>query len=345
MIESLGIETIFREQANSLALAGSVEPDGIDSLSKRLYWAADNQTPLVVKLSLDASFLRLHLGHMVILRKLRAFQDLGHKAILMAGCAEDFLFHETGEEAKAEAAQHFKSETFIEQLGKVLDLRKGRIFYPEELLARLSLPTSASPVARMAALLNRAGEIPALKPLAAYNAESITLDDLESLSGNEMFEALFQGVASTLLEVDVELVTADHGLSFQIGREIQEATGVAFPQVGLYLPMLESVDGKSLMDKASPELQIFMADSAASMYEKLMQIPNEMVFRYEALLTPITPEQLEEQLQLMERSPAEGGLRAQDLKSHLAKWLVSQYYSPDESEQAQQEYQDAHPTQ
>lgn len=255
MVESLGVEKIFFEQAHALVSVGRVLPGGEEGLAHRLLKAAENCCPLKVALRLNVPLSKLHLGHTVLLRKLRSFQDLGHEAILMT-------------EALPESA--CEENPLLEQIGKVMDLRRLKVLPPG--------PDGTEPV-------------------------------------------------------DVEICGGDEG-------RYQALSGQTLEGGTLYivLPYLGAANGQEKMTADHPDSCIYLNDPPTEMYRKLMMIPYELVPSYEALLTPITLEQLQDQMELIAKPPEEGGITADDVKAHFIKWLVTQYYSQEEGEAAEQAY-------
>lgn len=252
----LGVEQIFLEQAQALVSLGEILPGGLEAFSARLLEAAQNRAPLQVRVRLGHHLTHLHLGHTVVLRKLRILQDMGHSAHLVFNTPPENL-----------------SDTLRSQIGKVVDLRR-------------------------ITLLNE-------------SAETTPTWDLEvvSLSASEK-----------------------EALSTNIQAEPSSA------KLYLAMPLLEDRFGTNKMSTRRPEGCIFVDDPPDVLYEKLMEIPNQLIASYESLLTPITLPQLKEQLDLLSKPPEEGGLNVIDIKAHFSKWLVSQYYSQEDGEAAETAY-------
>ncbi len=321
------IDDIFFEQARSLVKGGECLP-GIDLLAKRLQKAAADKKPLKVKLGLDPTRPDLHLGHTVVLKKLRAFQDLGHEAILIIGDATAMIGDPSGknetrppltdEEVQANA------ETYLAQAGKVLDVDKTTIVRNSQWFKDMNL-----------------GDFLKLSARSTV-AQILERDDFNKryTSGkpifmHELFYPLMQGYDSVMIESDIELGGSDQRFNNLMGRELQTAYGLKMaPQLVILAPILEGTDGKVKMSKSYPEHCINITDAPDNFFGKLMSIPDELIPRYQVLLTPMTEAQIHEQVDLM----AAGKLNPRDVKAGLGKWLVSQFYSREDAEAAEQAF-------
>ncbi|MBY0403390.1 MAG: tyrosine--tRNA ligase [Cyanobacteria bacterium] len=329
--EPLSIDRIFLEQAQSLIQGGEALPNGAEELAKRLHWAAENRTPLKVKLGLDPTRPDLHLGHTVVLRKLRAFQDLGHQAILIIGDATAMIGDPSGRSQTrpphTDEEVKINSQTYLDKASKVNDLRKAQVVRNSEWLSGMQLPDFLKLAAKVTV------------------AQILVRDDFSKRYGDnkpiylhELFYPLMQGYDSVMIDADIELGGTDQRFNNLMGRELQLAYGKKVPQMVLLMPLLEGTDGIVKMSKSYPEHCINITDAPEDMYGKMMSIPDELIVRYERLLTPINHDQLAEQEQLMKKPADQGGLNPRDVKAHLAKWLVTQYYSQEEGEAAEQHF-------
>ncbi len=328
--ETLGVDKIFMEQAQSLAKGGEVLPS-LEDLAKRLQKAAQTRQPMKVKLGLDPTRPDLHLGHTVVLKKLRAFQDLGHEAILIIGDATAMIGDPSGKKETRPALTveevEANAQTYLEQAGKVLDTRKAKIVRNSEWFSTMVL-----------------GDFLKLAAKATV-AQILERDDFSQryASGkpiylHELFYPLMQGYDSVMIDSDIELGGTDQRFNNLMGRELQSAEGRTEPQLVLLAPLLEGTDGKIKMSKTYPDHCVNLTDPPEEFYGKLMSIPDELIPRYELLLTPMTEDQIKEQMRLIGAPQEQGGIHPRDVKATLAKWLVSQFYSIEESEQAEQAF-------
>ena len=320
------IDKVFHEQAESLCRGGELLPGGVEMLASRLQRAADTRTPLKVKLGLDPTRPDLHMGHTVVLKKLRAFQDLGHQAILIIGDATAMIGDPSGRSATrpplTDEEVKTNAQTYLEQAGKVIDVRKANIVRNSEWLAPLQL-----------------GDFLKLAAKATV-AQILTREDFHNrysegkpISLHELFYPLMQGYDSVMVDADIELGGTDQRFNNLMGRELQTAYGEKpEPQMVLLMPLLEGTDGKVKMSKSYPEHCINLTDTPENMFGKLMSIPDEMIMRYELLLGLLTDQQIEEQRNLIKN----GTLNPRDIKSHLAKFLVSTYHNSDAGQRAEE---------
>ncbi len=321
------IQSIFMEQAKSLCQGGELLPGGVDFLAKKLQWAADNQTPLKVKLGLDPTRPDLHLGHTVVLRKMRAFQDLGHEAILLIGDATAMIGDPSGRSQTrpplTEEEVQANAQTYLDQAGRVIDVRKARIVRNSEWFKDMHLGDFLKLAAKatVAQILDR-------EDFAKRYGEQ------KPIYLHEMFYPLMQGYDSVALDADIELGGTDQRFNNLMGRELQTVYGQPHPQMVLLMPLLEGTDGKVKMSKSYPEHCINITDSPPEMFGKLMSVPDEMIPRYQTLLTPLTEAQVKDH----ERQMQDGTLNPRDVKAHLAKWIIAQYYGQVEAEAAEQHF-------
>jgi tyrosyl-tRNA synthetase len=349
------IEQIFLEQAQFLCRGGELLPGGVTALAKRLQRATETGTPLNVKLGLDPTRPDLHLGHTVVLKKLRAFQDFGHQAILIIGDATALIGDPSGRNvtrpALTEEEVRRNAETYLAQAGKVIDVRKARIVCNSEWLSRMQL----------ADFLRLAGQVTVAQILAREDFAT-RLRENQPIALHELFYPLMQGYDSVMVEADIELGGTDQRFNNLMGRELQIAYDRENesrtedrppesqkpesskkdqrpeqrkdPQMVLLMPLMEGTDGKIKMSKSYPEHCINLTDSPEEMYGRMMSVPDTLLPRYELLLGLLDESQIREQAQQFEA----GALNPRDVKMHLARYLVSQYHSPEAAEAAAQAF-------
>ncbi|HEY9746677.1 MAG TPA: tyrosine--tRNA ligase [Oculatellaceae cyanobacterium] len=327
-VSPIGVEKIFLEQAQSLCRGGELLPGGVAELAKKLQKAAETSTPLRVKLGLDPTRPDLHLGHTVVLKKLRAFQDLGHQAILIIGDATAMIGDPSGRSVTrpplTEEEIQINAQTYLDQAGKVIDVRKAQVVRNSEWLSKMQL----------ADFLKLAAKVTAAQILAREDFAN-RLKENRPISLHELFYPLMQGYDSVVIDADIELGGSDQRFNNLMGRELQLAYGrKSDPQMVLLMPLLEGTDGKIKMSKSYPDHCINLTDDPENMFGKLMSIPDELLPRYELLLGLLNEQQIEEQVAQIQR----GELNPRDIKMHLAKYLIAQYHDSEAADQAEQAF-------
>ncbi len=281
--------------------------------------------PLRVKLGMDPTAPDLHLGHTVVLHKLRQFQELGHEVIFLIGDFTGMIGDPSGrsETRKSLTAEEVaqNAETYKSQIFKILDPTKTRIEFNSKWLGAMSGE-------RLIDLASR------------YTvARMLERDDFEKryrggvpISIHEFLYPLIQGFDSVELRADVELGGTDQKFNLLVGRELQRDFGQE-PQVIMTLPILEGVYGVHKMSKSLGN-SIDLEDTPKEMFGKVMSIPDSLLLPYFELATPLPAEEVED----IRRGLEEGSLHARDAKAELGKILVSLYHSPEAAEAAAQEF-------
>lgn len=311
------------EQVRVLA-AGAVDLVTPEDLRDRLAGGR----PLRVKLGIDPTASDLHLGFAVVLRKLRQFQDLGHRAVLIIGDFTARVGDPSGRSATRprltaeEVEDHARA--YIDQVGRVLrfdDERLIEVRRNSEWLAPLDLEavvalTSEVTVARMLERDDFARRYREGRP--------ITL--------TEFLYPILQGYDSVMVEADVELGGSDQLFNNLMGRELQRAAGQA-PQIVLTTPLLEGTDGVQKMSKSLGNA-IGITERPALMFGKLMRIPDRLMPRYFELATGWHPDRVAETLEAL----GAGSLHPAEAKRLLARTVVDLYHGPGVGEAAEAEF-------
>ncbi|MBY0450084.1 MAG: tyrosine--tRNA ligase [Cyanobacteria bacterium] len=315
------------EQALSLSAGGEILPS-VELLAQKLSNAAKTRTPLRVKLGLDPTRPDLHLGHSVVLKKLRAFQDLGHQAVLIIGDATAMIGDPSGRTqtrpplTDTEVQQN--AETYLAQAGHVIDVKKAEIVRNSQWFNQMNLGDFLKLAARVTA-----AQILTREDFATRMQES------KPIYMHELFYPLMQGYDSVMVDADIELGGTDQRFNNLMGRELQNAYEREKQQLVLLMPLLEGTDGKVKMSKSYPEHCINLTDTPEDMFGKVMSIPDTLLDRYHQLLTPLTEEQREQQQALMLLPPEEGGINPRDVKAYLAKWIITQYHGQEVADTAE----------
>ncbi len=281
-----------------------------DALAEKLKRAEATGTPLTVKLGCDPSRPDLHLGHAVVLRKLRQFQDLGHRAVLIVGDFTAMIGDPSGKSKTRPALTleetRANGETYFAQASTILDPDRTTIRYNGDWLGRMSF----ADVIRLASGYTVARMLERDEFENRYQAG-------EPISVHEFLYPLAQAQDSVELGADVELGGTDQTFNLLVGRDIQSAAGQE-PQVCLTMPILEGTDGVEKMSK-SLDNSIGIAEPPEQMYGKTLSIPDELIYRYFELATDVPTEQLPALRQFADENP-------RDAKHDLALAIVRLYH-------------------
>jgi tyrosyl-tRNA synthetase len=302
---------------------GTTEIVPEDQLVEKLEKSRETNRPLTVKLGCDPTRPDLHLGHTVILRKLRQFQELGHQAVLIIGDFTALIGDPTGQNktrpALTEEEIKTNAETYLQQASKVLDVDKTTIVYNSEWLGNMNFAdviklTSQLTVARM----------------IERDDFSKRFDKQEPISLHEFLYPLAQAQDSVQLHADVELGGTDQKFNLLVGRELQKNAGQA-PQVALMMPLLIGTDGTKKMSK-SYDNYIGITESANAMYGKVLSIPDELIYPWFELVSDVPVENLSEYKEKAASNP-------RDTKHELAKIITSVYHGEEEAKAAREHFQ------
>lgn len=326
MDTKLEIKEEFLQQAAKLSRGAEVLPGGITELAIKLQKASETNTPLRIKLGMDPTRPDLHLGHTVVMRKLREFQKFGHKVILLVGGATAMVGDPSGKSetrpalSKEEVDENAK--TYFEQMSKVVDVDNAEIVNNADWLHKLSFVDTLklSSQITVAQMLTR-------DDFAKRMAEN------KPISVHEFFYPLMQAYDSVAIDSDIELGGTDQRFNVLLGREIQSAYGKKHPQMVMLLPLLEGTDGVKKMSKSYPEHCISINEDPKNMFGKLMSIPDELIMRYYILLTDIEESELKEI-----ESQLKSGVNPRDIKLKLAYTITEEYCGKDGAEFGKNEF-------
>lgn len=285
-----------------------------DEFVKRVTASHKTGKPLRVKAGFDPTAPDLHLGHTVLLRKLKHFQDLGHTVIFLIGDMTALIGDPTGRNitrppmTREEIVQN--AETYRSQVFKILDPEKTEVRFNSEWMETMGYMEIISLCGKytVARLLERAD-------FAARFKEGIPI------SVHELLYPLAQGYDSVALECDVELGGSDQKFNLLVGRELQRDYGQT-PQIVATTPLLEGLDGVEKMSK-SKNNYIGITEAPEVMYRKVMQISDEIMWRYYELLTDLSLPQIAEK----KNQVASGAVHPMDSKHELAHTIVAGFHS------------------
>jgi len=282
--------------------------------------------PLRIKLGADPTAPDIHLGHTVILNKLRQFQQLGHEVTFLIGDFTAMVGDPTGKNStrppltKEQVLKN--AESYTEQVFKILDPKKTKIAYNSAWLEELGAAgmiklASNQTVARMLERDDFKKRYAGGQPIAIH----------------EFLYPLLQGYDSVAMETDVELGGTDQKFNLLMGRELQKANGQK-PQCVVMMPLLEGLDGVKKMSKSANNY-IGINDAPSEMFGKIMSISDVLMWRYYELLS-FRPLSEIEQFKL----DIENGTNPRDIKITLAKEIIARFHSEDDAQKAHQEFID-----
>ncbi|MGM0548366.1 MAG: tyrosine--tRNA ligase [Bacillota bacterium] len=297
-----------------------------EDLKQKLIEAQKENRPLRVKLGLDPSAPDIHLGHTVVLRKLKQFQDLGHQVYLIIGDFTGMIGDPTGKSetrnqlTKEEVLENAK--TYQEQFSKVLDPEKTKVVFNGDWLREMDF----ADVLELSAHYTVARILERDDFSKRYNAG-------KPIGIHEFFYPLMQGYDSVAIKADVELGGTDQRFNLLVGRKLQQEYGQK-AQVVLMMPLLEGLDGVNKMSK-SLDNYIGVYDQPADMFGKVMSIPDAMIIRYFELLTDISIDKLEAIKAKLERDD----FNPMELKKQLAAEIVTEYHDKEAAIEARQEFE------
>lgn len=296
-----------------------------DEFKKKLEKSVATNTPLIVKLGLDPTAPDIHLGHTVVLRKLKLFQDFGHKVIILIGDFTARIGDPTGKSVTrpplTEEQVITNAKTYQEQIFKVLDPEKTEVRFNSEWLSKLDFAD-------------------VLKLASKYTvARMLERDDFHKrytegrpISIHEFMYPLMQGYDSIALKADVEFGGTDQTFNLLMGRHLQGEEGMP-EQTIITMPILEGLDGVQKMSKSLGNY-IGISEAPSEMYGKAMSIPDELMMRYFMLITDMS---IEEQEQLS-KDLESGAAHPRDVKMKLAHTIVRLYHGEEAANFGQDEF-------
>lgn len=300
-----------------------IVPEG--SLEKKLIKAEEEKRPLIVKLGADPSAPDIHLGHTVVLRKLKDFQVCGHQVVFLIGDFTGMIGDPTGKSktrkplTREQVTENAKS--YEKQIYKILDPNKTKIVFN----SHWNAPMTFEDVIKLTSKVTV--------------AQMLERDDFqkryqkgEGISLTEFLYSLIQGYDSVELKADVELGGTDQKFNLLIGRSLQKEHKQG-QQVCLMMPLLEGLDGVNKMSK-SLNNYIGIDETPTQMFGKVMSITDEMIEKYFTLLTDLPIDEIEKDIKDMQS----GTVNPRDIKMKLGKEIIKTYYTDEEAEKAKEEF-------
>ncbi len=305
---------------------GTVEIIEEEELLERLKLAQETGRPLRVKAGFDPTAPDIHLGHTVLIRKMRHFQELGHEVYFLIG---DFTAMIGDPSGRSETRPPLTREqvlenarTYAQQVFKILDPEKTKIVFNSQWMSSLTAEDfirlcAKYTVARMLEREDFKKRFEGQRPIGIH----------------ELVYPLIQAYDSVALEADVELGGTDQRFNLLVGREIQREYGQR-PQVILTVPILEGLDGVQKMSKSLGNY-VGITEPPGEMFGKLMSISDELMWRYYELLTDIALEEIAR----LKDEVAKGILHPKEAKKQLALEIVSRFHSPEAAKKAAEEFE------
>ena len=299
----------------------------IENLEKKLNLSHNTKTPLKIKLGCDPSRPDLHIGHSVVLNKLRDFQELGHEAILIIGDFTALIGDPSGRNITRpkltvnDVEQY--SKTYIEQASKILDIKKLKIVKNSEWLGEMNFYD----------IINLSSNYTVARMLERDDFEKRYKNQIP-ISIHEFLYPLAQAMDSVKLNSDVELGGTDQKFNLLVGRDLQKNYGQD-PQIVITTPILEGTDGVKKMSKTYDNY-IGITHSPSEIYGRTMSIPDNLIFPYFKFATRINDNELID----IKKKLDDIKINPRDLKRKLARKLITIYYDKSKALEAENEFDD-----
>lgn len=315
------------EEQLRIILKGAAQCVSEDELMEKLRKSEKSGKPLVVKLGLDPSAPDIHIGHAVVLRKIRQMQDLGHRAVIIIGDFTGRIGDPTGKTKGRTALSDEKvkenAKTYCDQIFKVLDRDRTEVRFNSEWLSKLNFED----VVKLAS--------------TTTVARILERDDFQNRYRNEtpiglheFFYPLMQAYDSIAIDADLELGGTDQTFNILMGRTLQKSMDKE-QQIALFMPILEGTDGVEKMSKSLGNY-IGVNEPSEVMFKKVMEIPDSLIIKYFELATDVHPDEVEK----IERRLEEGE-NPRDIKLILAGTITGLYHSEEETQKARNFYDQA----
>ena len=297
-----------------------------ENLEKKLRKSIETGKPLKVKAGFDPTAPDLHLGHTVLIQKLKHFQDLGHEVLFLIGDFTGMIGDPTGKSATRKGLSRAdvdrNAETYKEQIFKILDPQKTRVVFNSSWLDKLNSHD----------FIKLASQLTVARMLERDDFKK-RFATQQPISIHEFLYPLMQGYDSVALEADVELGGTDQLFNLLMGRELQRTYGQE-PQVVLTMPLLEGLDGVNKMSK-SLRNYIGITDSADDIYGKVLSIPDSIMFRYYELLSDLSSGEIK----ALQDDMAQGRVHPKKVKTQLARELTARYYGDGAAVKAEENFE------
>lgn len=304
---------------------GSVDVIRVEDLKTKLERSAKTGKPLRIKLGADPTAPDIHIGHTVVIRKLKAFQELGHTVIFLIGDFTGSIGDPSGKNVTrpplSRAEIDANAETYKTQIFKLLDPEKTEIRFNSEWMDKFDAADFVKLTSKVT-----------VKQILERDDFEKRLAENRPISLHELLYPLVQGYDSVALEADVELGGTDQKFNLLMGRDLQRESGQE-PQVIMTTPLLEGLDGVNKMSK-SLDNYIGIDEEPNEMFGKVMSISDELMWRYYELMTDLTPDELSE----LRGKCDSGEMNPRNVKVDLAKSIIADFHSPEAAAAAEDEF-------
>ncbi len=284
-----------------------------DGLVEKLTWSYQTQTPLRIKLGFDPTAPDLHLGHAVVLKKIRDFQIFGHKIVIIIGDLTARIGDPTGRNKTrpplTQEEVRINSQTYLDQLSKIIDLSKAEIRFNSEWFNKLNITDIIDIISKLT-----------LSQILQREDFSNRYKNNIPIHFHELIYPIIQGYDSLMVEADVEIGGTDQLFNCLVGRNIQFAY-YKKQQIVACMPLLRGTDGHQKMSK-SLKNYIGLTEDPENMYGKIMSIPDDLIGEYARLISNFS----EEKLQVVHKLLVQGIENPMDAKKELAYDIVEQFY-------------------
>jgi tyrosyl-tRNA synthetase len=314
------------EEQLELIERGVVDCISREELKAKLENSVKTGKPLKIKAGFDPTAPDLHVGHTVLLQKMKHFQDLGHEVYFLIGDFTGFIGDPTGKSetrkplTREDIAKN--AETYKEQVFKILDPVKTRIAFNSEWLGKINSFD----------MIRLASELTVARMLERDDFKK-RFEDNRPISIHEFLYPLIQGFDSVAMEADVELGGTDQLFNLLVGRDLQRSRGQE-PQIVLTMPLLEGLDGINKMSKSLGNY-IGITEPANDIYGKTMSVSDGLMFRYYELVSDLSNAEIEELKQGLE----EGSLHPKEIKQKLARELTARFHGQEDALKAEQNFE------
>lgn len=314
------------EEQIALIERGAAECISREELVKKLKKSQETGVPLKIKAGFDPTAPDLHLGHTVLLQKLKHFQDLGHEVSFLIGDFTGMIGDPTGKSetrvALTETDVARNAETYKEQVFKILDPEKTKVVFNSTWLSKL---TSID-------MIRLASELTVARMLEREDFKN-RFETGKPISIHEFLYPLIQGYDSVAMEADVELGGTDQLFNVLMGRDLQRSRGQE-PQVVITMPLLEGLDGVNKMSKSLGNY-IGITEPANDIYGKVLSVSDDLMFRYYELLSDLSSEEIATLKSKMTR----GELHPKEIKKQLARELTARFHSQEAALKAEENFE------
>ena len=291
-----------------------------EELMDKLERASRNNESLTIKLGLDPSAPDIHLGHAVVLRKIKQMQDLGHKAVIVIGDFTGKIGDPTGKakgrKALSEEEVQRNAQTYKEQIFKILDVDKTEVRFNSEWLGKITFDK----------VIELASTITVARMLERDDFQNRYKNNIP-IGVHEFFYPLMQAYDSVELKADIELGGTDQTFNILMGRTLQKYMGQE-SQIAMFMPILEGLDGIEKMSKSLGNY-IGVNEPANIMFKKVMEIPDALIIKYFELATDVHPDEIDRIKKDLDR-----GKNPRDIKFELSKIITALYHSELEVKEA-----------